>query len=93
MNANNSISETIGETTDVEVWLSRAGLKFADLGNDDASAIIRRQWREYQAAVRGYCILLRQPPEQIQLTGDYARLRIPDGVVAKYLSENLSICS
>ncbi|QLE56737.1 hypothetical protein [Nostoc sp. TCL26-01] len=69
--------ELIGETKDVEIWLSRAGLKFADLGNDAASKAIRQQWREYQAAVQRCCISLRQPPEQIQLSGVYAHLRIP----------------
>jgi hypothetical protein len=73
----NSVQKPFGETTDVEVWLSRAGLKFADLGHDDASKVIRKQWREYQAAVQKCCVALRQPPELVQLSGDYAKLRIP----------------
>ncbi|ABA20158.1 hypothetical protein Ava_0534 [Trichormus variabilis ATCC 29413] len=73
----NSVQKPLGETTDVEVWLSRAGLKFADLGHDDASKAIRKQWREYQAAVQKCCVTLHQPPECVQLSGDYAKLRIP----------------
>ncbi|MBD2255374.1 hypothetical protein [Nostoc parmelioides] len=72
-----SVREPLGETTDVEVWLGRAGLKFADLGHDDASKAIRKQWREYQAAVQKCCVALRQPPELVQLSGAYAKLRIP----------------
>lgn len=86
-------SEIVGETTDVEFWLSRAGLKFTDLGKDEASTVIRKQWREYQAAVHSHCVLLRQAPEKIQLTGDYVRLRIPDSAVAQYLkTRELSVC-
>jgi hypothetical protein len=93
MENSNLTSELVGETTDVEVWLSRAGLRFADLGKDDASTVIRQQWREYQAAVHSHCILLRQAPERIQLTGDYVRLRVPDSAIAQYLSMiKLSVC-
>lgn len=70
--------QLIGETTDVEVWLLRAGLKFSDLGNDTLSISIRKQWREYQAAVQRCCATLHLPPERIQLGGVYAILRIPD---------------
>ncbi|MEH1943821.1 MAG: hypothetical protein V7L01_26870 [Nostoc sp.] len=73
----NSIPEIVGETTDVEAWLIRAGLRFSDLGNDAASVAIRKQWREYQAAVQRCCASLHQPPSRIQLSGDYAILRIP----------------
>lgn len=73
----NFIQEASGETTDVETWLSRAGLRFADLGDDAASQAIRKQWREYQAAVQRTCVVLHQPPERIQLSGAYAYLRIP----------------
>ena len=75
----NPISEIVGETTDVESWLMRAGLRFSDLGDDAASIAIRRQWREYQAAVHRCCVTLHQPPSRVQLTGDYASLRIPGG--------------
>lgn len=75
----NFIPEPIGETTEVEAWLSRAGLKFEDLGNDAVSIAIRRQWREYQAAVHRCCVALHQPPERVQLSGVYANLRIPNG--------------
>ncbi|MEH1969191.1 MULTISPECIES: hypothetical protein [unclassified Nostoc] len=73
----NPIPEILGETTDVESWLIRAGLKFSDLGNDAASLAIRKQWREYQAAVQRCCATLHQPPSRVQLSGDYANLRIP----------------
>ena len=73
----NAIPEMLGETTDVETWLIRAGLKFSDLGNDAASIAIRKQWREYQAAVQRCCATLHQPPSRIQLSRDYAKLRIP----------------
>ena len=73
----NAIPEILGETTDVETWLIRAGLRFSDLGNDAASIAIRKQWREYQAAVQRCCATLHQPPSRIQLSGDYAKLRIP----------------
>ncbi|MBN3890158.1 MAG: hypothetical protein HWQ43_13635 [Nostoc sp. JL31] len=73
----NYIPEIVGETTDVESWLMRAGLRFSDLGDDAASIEIRRQWREYQAAVHRCCVTLHQPPSGIQLSGDYASLRIP----------------
>ncbi|MBD2344643.1 hypothetical protein [Anabaena subtropica] len=73
----NAVPEPLGETTDVEVWLSRAGLKFADLSHDVASKAIRKQWREYQAAVQKCCVALHQPPERVQLSGVYAKLRIP----------------
>ncbi|MBC1238894.1 hypothetical protein VF14_32350 [Nostoc linckia z18] len=76
----NPTPEIVGETTDVEVWLIRAGLKFCDLGNDAASKAIRQQWREYQAAVHRCCVLLHKPPSKVQLSGDYARLRIPQGL-------------
>ncbi|RCJ37364.1 hypothetical protein A6770_14665 [Nostoc minutum NIES-26] len=79
----NFIPEAYGETTDVESWLSRAGLRFADLGNDAASRAIRRQWREYQAAVQRGCAVLHQPPERIQLSGVYAHLRIPVGAATQ----------
>jgi hypothetical protein len=75
----NPIPEILGETTDVESWLIRAGLKFSDLGNDAASTAIRKQWREYQAAVQRCCAVLHQPPSRVQLSGDYAKLRIPSG--------------
>ncbi|MBG1265629.1 hypothetical protein [Nostoc sp. WHI] len=75
----NPILEIVGETTDVESWLIRAGLKFSDLGQDAASKEIRKQWREYQAAVQRCCAVLHQPPSQVKLSGDYAKLRIPGG--------------
>lgn len=75
----NPIPEILGETTDVESWLIRAGLRFSDLGNDAASIAIRKQWREYQAAVQRCCATLHQPPSGVQLSGDYANLRIPRG--------------
>ncbi|MBD2773951.1 hypothetical protein [Iningainema tapete] len=78
MKSDNFISSPVGETTDVEVWLFRAGLRFEDLGSDDASTAIRMQWREYQAAVQKCCAILRLPPERVQLCGVYTRLRIPD---------------
>ncbi|MEH2157950.1 hypothetical protein [Nostoc sp.] len=77
----NSIPEIVGETTDVESWLIRAGLRFSDLGNDAASIAIRKQWREYQAAVHRCCVTLHQPPSRVQLSGDYANLRIPSGAL------------
>ncbi|MEH2143801.1 hypothetical protein [Nostoc sp.] len=73
----NPIPEILGETTDVESWLIRAGLRFSDLGDDAASIAIRKQWREYQAAVQRCCATLHQPPSRVQLSGDYANLRIP----------------
>jgi hypothetical protein len=73
----NPIPEILGETTDVESWLIRAGLRFSDLGKDADSIAIRKQWREYQAAVQRCCATLHQPPSRVQLTGDYANLRIP----------------
>jgi hypothetical protein len=73
----NLTSSLQGETTDVTEWLSRAGLKFEDLGNDADSLAIRNQWREYQAAVRMYCVSKRQPPEKVQLDGIYGKLRVP----------------
>ncbi|MEH1840776.1 MAG: hypothetical protein V7L20_18970 [Nostoc sp.] len=73
----NAIPEIVGETTDAEIWLIRAGLRFSDLGNDAASIAIRKQWREYQAAVQRCCATLHQPPSRIQLSGEYAKLRIP----------------
>ncbi|MHC5727234.1 MAG: hypothetical protein ACYT04_75025 [Nostoc sp.] len=73
----NPIPEIVGETTDVESWLIRAGLRFSDLGNDAASIAIRKQWREYQAAVQRCCATLHQPPSSVQLSGDYGKLRIP----------------
>ncbi|MEH2072355.1 MAG: hypothetical protein V7K47_30105 [Nostoc sp.] len=80
MNEINPISEIIGETTDVECWLIRAGLRFSDLGDDAASRAIRKQWREYQAAVQRCCAVLHRPPSQVQLSGDYIKLRIPGGL-------------
>ncbi|WP_223280050.1 hypothetical protein [Nostoc sp. PA-18-2419] len=80
MNEINPIPEIIGETTDVESWLIRSGLKFSDLGDDATSRAIRKQWREYQAAVQRCCVVLHQPPSQVQLGGDYAKLRIPGGL-------------
>ncbi|MEJ1939163.1 hypothetical protein WDZ92_53875, partial [Nostoc sp. NIES-2111] len=68
------MQEPLGETTDVDVWLSRAGLKFADLGQDEASKAIRKQWREYQAAVHKCCVELHQSPETVHLSGVYAKL-------------------
>ncbi|MCC5643456.1 hypothetical protein LC607_10970 [Nostoc sp. CHAB 5824] len=73
----NPIPEILGETTDVESWLIRAGLRFSDLGDDAASLAIRKQWREYQAAVQRCCVTLHQAPSRVQLGGDYANLRIP----------------
>ncbi|WP_392532671.1 hypothetical protein [Nostoc sp. C117] len=73
----NPIPKGVGETTDVESWLIRSGLRFSDLGNDTASRAIRKQWREYQAAVQRCCAVLHLPPSQVQLAGDYANLRIP----------------
>ncbi|MEH2109167.1 hypothetical protein [Nostoc sp.] len=75
----NPTLEIVGETTEVESWLMRAGLRFSDLGNDAASIAIRKQWREYQAAVHRCCVTLHQPPSRVQLSGDYANLRIPGG--------------
>ncbi|MEH2262321.1 hypothetical protein [Nostoc sp.] len=75
----NPIPEILGETTDVESWLIRAGLRFSDLGDDADSIAIRKQWREYQAAVQRCCAVLHQPPSCVQLSGDYANLRIPGG--------------
>lgn len=75
----NPIPEILGETTEVESWLIRAGLRFSDLGDDAASIAIRKQWREYQAAVQRCCATLHQPPSNVQLSGDYAKLRIPSG--------------
>lgn len=69
--------ESQGETTDVNEWLSRAGLRFEDLGNDAISAAIRQQWRQYQAAVRRLCIITHQLPELVLLSGTEAKLRIP----------------
>ena len=77
MKTNNFTPSPQGETTDVNEWLNRAGLSFEDLGNDAASLAIRHQWREYQAAVRMYCISKRQPPERVQLDGVYAKYRVP----------------
>ncbi|MBD2438084.1 hypothetical protein [Nostoc sp. FACHB-110] len=77
MNNSNFLSEPVGETTEVEIWLARAGLKFADLGNDPKSAAIKMQWREYQATVYRCCMVLHLPPAAIQLSGVYAHLRIP----------------
>lgn len=74
------IPEMVGETTDVEVWLIRAGLRFSDLGDDAGSIAIRKQWREYQAAVQRCCAVLHQSPAKVQLGGDYAKLRIPGGL-------------
>ncbi|MDZ8082456.1 MAG: hypothetical protein RMY36_013600 [Nostoc sp. SerVER01] len=76
----NPIPEMVGETTDVESWLIRAGLRFSDLGDDTASRAIRQQWREYQTAVHRCCVILHQPPSKVQLGGDYAKLRIPGGL-------------
>jgi hypothetical protein len=61
----NLFLEPIGERTDVEVWLLRAGLKFEDLGNDAVSISIRKQWREYQAAVQRCCAVLHQLPDNL----------------------------
>jgi hypothetical protein len=79
MENTNYIRQILGETTDVESWLIRAGLRFSDLGDDAASIAIRKQWREYQAAVQRCCAILQQPPSCVQLSGDYAKLRIPGG--------------
>ncbi|MBD2415930.1 hypothetical protein FACHB389_31040 [Nostoc calcicola FACHB-389] len=76
----NPIPEIVGETTDVESWLIRSGLRFSDLGDDATSRAIRKQWREYQAAVQRCCAILHQPPSRVQLGGDYAKLRIPRGL-------------
>lgn len=72
-----------GETTDVNEWLSRSGLRFEDLGDDPTSVAIRRQWREYQAAVRMFCIAKQQTPERVELSGAYAKLRVPQALVEK----------
>ncbi|MEH2290664.1 hypothetical protein [Nostoc sp.] len=80
----NPIPEIVGETTDVESWLMRAGLRFSDLGNDAASIAIRRQWREYQAAVHRCCVTQHQPPSHVELSGDYASLRIPGGTSTNF---------
>ncbi|MBW4426687.1 MAG: hypothetical protein KME50_20100 [Nostoc desertorum CM1-VF14] len=85
----NLISEMLGETTDVETWLIRAGLRFSDLGDDAASLAIRRQWREYQAAVQRCCATLHQAPSRVQLSGDYANLRIP-GIARRKCSYHLN---
>ncbi|MBE9207337.1 hypothetical protein IQ244_12535 [Nostoc sp. LEGE 06077] len=77
MNNSTFISEPVGETNDVEVWLARAGLKFEDLGKDVTSTAIRIQWREYQTAVHRCSILLHLPADAIQLSGAYAHLRVP----------------
>ena len=69
--------ELQGETTDVNEWLNRSGLRFEDLSDDASSAAIRRQWREYQAAVRMFCITTQQTPERVQLNGVYEKLRAP----------------
>jgi hypothetical protein len=74
----NILSQPIGETADVEVWLLRAGLKFSDLSNDALSISIRKQWREYQAVVQRCCAVLHLPPERVQLGGVYALLRMPE---------------
>ena len=73
----NKIAEPQGETTDVTEWLSRSGLRFEDLGNDPISTMIRQQWRAYQAVVHQYCVATGNSPEQIRLTGIYAKLRVP----------------
>ncbi|MBD2013055.1 hypothetical protein H6F96_03365 [Microcoleus sp. FACHB-53] len=83
METRNITPSSQGETTDVNEWLSRAGLSFEDLGNDASSVAIRHQWREYQAAVRMYCISKRQPPEGVQLDGIYAALRVPQVSIFK----------
>ncbi|MBW4615593.1 MAG: hypothetical protein KME21_20415 [Desmonostoc vinosum HA7617-LM4] len=80
MRNTNFISTSVGETTDVEVWLARAGLKFSDLGKDAASNAIRQQWREYQAAVQKCCVVLHQLPENVQLSDIHAHLRIPNSM-------------
>jgi hypothetical protein len=76
----NSTLNLQGETTDVNVWLSRSGLRFEDLGDDPTSVAIRRQWREYQAAVRMFCITTQQTPERVQLSGVYTKLRVPQAI-------------
>ncbi|MDZ8032209.1 MULTISPECIES: hypothetical protein [unclassified Nostoc] len=86
----NPTPEIVGETTDVESWLMRAGLRFSDLGNDAASIAIRRQWREYQAAVHRCCVTLHQPPSRVQLSGDYASLRIPGSALTNCEIDRLS---
>lgn len=88
MNNGNLTSQIVGETTDVEVWLSRAGLRFKGLGIDEGSVIIRKQWREYQAAVQRCCVVLHLPPERVQLGGVYAFLRIPN-VQAQFTQNNI----
>lgn len=72
-----AMAQFVGETTDVTCWLSTAGLKFEDLGDDPASRAIRKQWREYQAAVQKCCAATGLLPEHIQLSGVYAKLRVP----------------
>ena len=77
MKTTHPILELQGETTDVNEWLSRSGLRFEDLGDDPTSVAIRRQWREYQAAVRMFCVATQQTPERVQLSGVYEKLRVP----------------
>lgn len=86
----NPIPKIVGETTEVESWLIRAGLRFSDLGDDAASIAIRKQWREYQAAVHRCCVTLHQPPSCVQLSGDYASLRIPNGASTNCEIDRLS---
>lgn len=69
--------EAQGETTEVNEWLSRSGLRFEDLGDDASSMVIRQQWRQYQAAVRRYSIIKHQPPERVRLEGADEKLRKP----------------
>ena len=85
-----NIPEPVGETTDVETWLSRAGLKFEDLDKDPISVAIRRQWREYQTAVHRCCVALHKTPERVQLGGVYAKLRIPNGASLTEFKKTLS---
>ena len=77
METTHPILELQGETTDVNEWLSRSGLRFEDLGDDPTSVAIRRQWREYQATVRMFCVATQQTPERVQLSGVYEKLRVP----------------
>ncbi len=52
-----AMAQFVGETTDVTCWLSRAGLKFEDLGDDPASRAIRKQWREIKLRCKNVVLL------------------------------------
>ncbi len=44
----------------------------------------RKQWCEYQAAVQRCCAIFHQPPERVQLSGVYQKLRIHSSEVMRY---------